>query len=221
MKKNISQFCLLLAPIVAASVILGAKATITDQAEVIVGPAQWVAFTANLTRVHTNGQKFFGRYYQRADGSTRSESGSKPGTVDVVAIKNVAQRTFYFKSARVDYWIVMQMQLPKAGWFPHPLRMNDAQRHADETIEGFNLVETTERDGRKTYSAPELNFFQLASIEPCATGVEGPCGDRIDQVRLEESADEFFLPPPGVRLVSKSGFGGIVSATKPVFPELK
>lgn len=229
MKKTVRVALLLLAPLALMGVVLYGRAGVlheghsllhqtTHQHQVVPQARNWVPFSADIKRVYEkSGEVTVGRVYRSSDGSTRSETGPSLNTVNTIAVKNIATRTFYLWQGN-EWWTAHPMELPPDGWHPFPRILSPMMAAMPNTIQGFSAIKTTtnSKSGARTiYEAADLNFLPLITTVPCDTTAVSECGIWHSNVRIAEQRPELFRPPAGAQIVRKTEPGGIIKENAP------
>jgi hypothetical protein len=185
------------------------------QSQMVTGPTDWVSFSALSTHLGEGGQVRLGRFYQGADGSTRSESGSRREDVSIIGIKNIGEGVFYLWKRKTG-WESHPMDMPPSGWKPRSGRPIGFSTIMFADIEGFDVIkDPIDRYGTTTYYAPELNFFPVRIVTRCRVELASECGVRLSEITIGEQPSEYFKPPPGVPVLERSEPGGIVRLSRP------
>ena len=84
----------------------------------ITAPSEWVAFDAEMVKTYAGkSDLIYGHLYRSSDGSERQESGKQENVANVITIKNIAQKTFYYTVGTHDggKWYSHPMRLPRDG----------------------------------------------------------------------------------------------------------
>lgn len=201
---------------VGATVLYGRSPERQQLSNVVIvpQPATWVPFSADIKRVGAEkGTVWVGRFYRASDGSTRSETGRSLDSIDTVGIKNIEGRTFYLWSKSRGSWTAQPMDLPPWGWQPRPRHLSPRMGAVAQKVEGFDLMLSINKQ-RMVYESPQLNFFPLVAVEPCAVATATACGVWHSNIVLGEQPPSYFLPQAGASLEWLSEPGGIVNGSK-------
>jgi hypothetical protein len=182
-------------------------------------PGQWVPFSANTTRVFNPGNVFIGTFCRASDGSTRSETGPPTGEITTIAIKNMAEKLFYFWQPRSG-WESRPMELP-GGKYIHPVPDGTfSNRPIVEQIEGMDLIAMPPQpSGLVRYLAPQLNYFAVKTLERCTKPGATGCGFWMSNIHIGEQPPVLFRPPDGEQVVRRAEPGGIVRGSTAFRPK--
>lgn len=199
MRKIVIRAVLLLGPLLVAAAILHARAQQVPQQG--AAPASFVPFSAHSLITTATGAEIVGRYYRRSDGSTRAETGERPGMPSLVLINNYATRVTYSWRARDDDWVSHPMETPPPQpWVPDENSLA-SMRPVPEAVEGFELLRKDNPGSGGGYSlvAPRLNYYPLV-IRSCADDHTPPGGcvsSRKHRIEIGEPPSELFEPGAG------------------------
>lgn len=160
-------------------------------------PGGWVPFAADFETTEPGKPDILGRYYRGSDGSFRSEQNAKDGSVQAIAISNIAEATAYlFLSRRGQSWVKRPMLLPPAGF--KPLKRKQEMKGLSlqtESVQGFDTYRYVDPTGGVELQAPALNFFPL--LYERAHTLERR---QYFNIKLGEQPREIFQPPPGAEI---------------------
>jgi len=189
--------------------LISARSSPQQSRAMIAQPSRWVAFSADLMRVHElSGKVYAGRAYTAADGSTRYETGPTLKSIDAIAIKNIATKTFFVWQGG-STWTSQPMQLPPHGWIPVPRALGDKTTVVSDLIEGYSVVKTSWAKGW-IYEAPQLNFFPVTTMWTCQTAIAKSCGIWYYNITPGEQPSDLFAPPRDATIIPLDEPGGIV-----------
>ncbi len=168
--------------------------------------ARWVPFSSDMERTDERGAVQAGRFFRARDGSTRHESGHSKDQTDMVAIKNIAKRTF-FQWRRATGWTSQPMDVPPWGWRPPNARPDlGSESGVVGQVEGFEVIRVDLAGGGYLLQAPALDYVTLQ--HSCDQGP--PCGFRHFNIRAGDQPPELFDPEPDAIVTPLEGPAGIV-----------
>jgi hypothetical protein len=158
--------------------------------QVIEGPGQWVAFSAEVElRLGTAQPSLNGKFYRASNGSTRTELYEPDGSVNMFSIVNMPEQRLYVYDPR-NGWRVSQTdarESPETRFSQVALGEKSPTRW-----EGLEVYEKVQ-DGELTVCAPELNFKTVYSLF-----IQAGRTKILRKIKREEPASELFSPPPDV-----------------------
>lgn len=186
---HLSRFVLRTLPLALCTVSVACSAPAPAPPPAV---ARWTAFRADL-RTMAGGVERRGRFYRRADGSTRRETLGPDGSPAFITIENRAAGRFYSLGGGV--WSAQPLE-PGAVRPPRTADFPDAtpERAAHE---GLAVVKVITPAGAVLRRAPALDFVPVVEEHS-----DPPLRVELTGIRREDPPSTLFEPPPGVRVES-------------------
>lgn len=186
---HLSRFVLRTLPLALCTVSVACSAPPPAPRPAVTG---WTAFRAEI-RTTAGGVERGGRFYRRADGSTRRETLGPDDSPAFITIENRAARRFYSLGGGV--WSAQPLE-PGAVRPPRAADFPDAtpERAAHE---GLAIVKTITPAGAALRRAPALDFVPVVEEHS-----DPPLRVELTGIRREDPAPALFEPPPGARVVN-------------------
>lgn len=180
-------------------------------------PYDWVPFSADVTVESPTDGRQTGRFFRRADGSTRLEITWLQHNATVISINNVSATTYYRYSPKRG-WVSGPMELPTWGWKPlryhdqvfglrpyrHRVALKKGQSGSLWAVEGFDAFMYTTGAGGLRIMIPELNFFP--AVRQSLYGRR----ETYSNIEIGPQPSELFELPPGAHVTAIDLPGGIV-----------
>ncbi len=169
-----------------------------ESVDVIVQPASWVPFRADIERNTVQ----VGRFWRDRNGSSRLQWDAADQEGRTIVIENVPQAKYYVYRPATG-WTVQPMVLPTLGWRPLPLpRLDAGVPVIEDSRAAYERVWQRMRERR----VPLLNHFAVRR-----ESLENGTIDRYVRILVGDVADGLFTPPANARPTVLDEPGGIVA----------